>query len=422
MPLRAGTDIMFLGALINYVLENDKYFREYVSHYTNASDDHSRRISRYRRSGRRLLRMGRAEEEVQSRDPGFTRARRAKMGPAWRWQRGHHDAGGGHGKDRGGEAGADDRLRSTIPTLQNPNCVFQILQRHFARYTPELVEQHAAFRKKLFLKVAETFMQSLQARRRPAPSAMPWDGRSIRRACRSSARPRSCNCCWATSAAPAEAFWRCAAMRPFRVRPISPRCMTFCPGYLPMPFFESDANELTSYIKKHTADSGLVDNFEKYFVSLMKSWYGDNATAENELGFDFLPRVTGDHSHFGYWLDMAGRQGGRAVRHGAESGGGSGQWTPAALCHVEAEVAGGSRHCGDGERLMLVQTRLRSSAASLNPKRSRPKYFSSRLPDQPRKTAARPTRSAWCSSMRRQWIRPEMPQRNLVHASSWHGD
>ncbi|HEY2915159.1 MAG TPA: molybdopterin dinucleotide binding domain-containing protein, partial [Candidatus Angelobacter sp.] len=46
-------------------------------------------------------------------------------------------------------------------------------------------------------------------------------------------------------------------------------------------------------------------NFDKYAVSLLKAWYGDNATAENEFGFHFVPRVTGDHSEYGYWLDMA---------------------------------------------------------------------------------------------------------------------
>ena len=49
---------------------------------------------------------------------------------------------------------------------------------------------------------------------------------------------------------------------------------------------------------------GLWASFDKYFVSLMKSYYGDEATKENNWGFDYLPRVTGDHSHFGYWLDM----------------------------------------------------------------------------------------------------------------------
>src|SRR5215475_6163668 len=36
LPLRCGSDVLFLGALIHYVLENEKYFRDYVVHYTNA--------------------------------------------------------------------------------------------------------------------------------------------------------------------------------------------------------------------------------------------------------------------------------------------------------------------------------------------------------------------------------------------------
>src|SRR5205807_3568486 len=51
--------------------------------------------------------------------------------------------------------------------------------------------------------------------------------------------------------------------------------------------------------------TGLWSGFDKYFVSLMKAYYGDAATKENDYGFNWLPRVTGDHSHFGYWLDMA---------------------------------------------------------------------------------------------------------------------
>src|SRR5581483_7317938 len=46
-------------------------------------------------------------------------------------------------------------------------------------------------------------------------------------------------------------------------------------------------------------------SFDKYFISLLKAYYGDGATETNNWGFNWLPRVTGDHSHFGYWLDMA---------------------------------------------------------------------------------------------------------------------
>src|SRR5437868_1420944 len=84
-----------------------------------------------------------------------------------------------------------------------------------------------------------------------------------------------------------------------------PTLYDILPGYLPMPFFEADSHKLKNYIKKHKARTGLWSGFDKYFVSLMKAYYGDAATKENDYGFNWLPRVTGDHSHFGYWLDMA---------------------------------------------------------------------------------------------------------------------
>ena len=84
-----------------------------------------------------------------------------------------------------------------------------------------------------------------------------------------------------------------------------PTLYDILPGYLPMPFFEGDSNTLDMYLKKHTSACGWWHNFDKYAISLLKAWYGNAATAENEFGFHFLPRVTGDHSEYGYWLDMA---------------------------------------------------------------------------------------------------------------------
>jgi len=72
-----------------------------------------------------------------------------------------------------------------------------------------------------------------------------------------------------------------------------------------MPFFEADSNKLAGYLKKHAARTGLWSSFDKYFISLLKAYYGDGASEANDWGFNWLPRVTGDHSHFGYWLDMA---------------------------------------------------------------------------------------------------------------------
>jgi len=74
---------------------------------------------------------------------------------------------------------------------------------------------------------------------------------------------------------------------------------------MPMPFFGDDSKSLEKYIKKHTTEAGLWTKFDAFFISLMRAWYGNAATKENEWGFQWLPRVTGDHSEQGYWLDMA---------------------------------------------------------------------------------------------------------------------
>src|SRR5581483_9491437 len=84
-----------------------------------------------------------------------------------------------------------------------------------------------------------------------------------------------------------------------------PTLYDILPGYIPMPFFNTGSNRLSDHIEKHKARTGLWSSFDKYLVSLLKAYYGDSATADNNFGFDWLPRVTGDHSHFGYWLDMA---------------------------------------------------------------------------------------------------------------------
>ena len=84
-----------------------------------------------------------------------------------------------------------------------------------------------------------------------------------------------------------------------------PTLYDILPGYLPMPFFQSDAKSFGEYLKKHKTKAGWWANFDKYAVSLLKAYYGDAAREENNFGFDWLPRVTGDHSHLGYWLEMA---------------------------------------------------------------------------------------------------------------------
>ena len=61
---------------------------------------------------------------------------------------------------------------------------------------------------------------------------------------------------------------------------------------------------LDNYIRKIRPRTGWWNNFDKYIVSLLQGLLRRSRHPENEFGFNWLPRVTGDHSHQGYWLDM----------------------------------------------------------------------------------------------------------------------
>ena len=80
--------------------------------------------------------------------------------------------------------------------------------------------------------------------------------------------------------------------------------MTSCPVTFPCRPLRKIPGRCSHIINKHGNSKGWWHNFDKYIVSLLKSYYGDNATTANEFGFNYLPRITGDHSELGYWLDM----------------------------------------------------------------------------------------------------------------------
>ena len=71
-----------------------------------------------------------------------------------------------------------------------------------------------------------------------------------------------------------------------------------------MPNLGLDSKNLADYVATHRDPTGWWWNFDKYIVSLLKAYYGEGAKQENDWGFNWLPRVTGDHSHQGYFLDM----------------------------------------------------------------------------------------------------------------------
>ena len=74
-----------------------------------------------------------------------------------------------------------------------------------------------------------------------------------------------------------------------------PTLFNILPGYIPMPHAHEE-QDLDTFVERNSAPSGYWGNMKAYTVSLLKAWYGDAATEENDYCFDHLPRLTGDHS------------------------------------------------------------------------------------------------------------------------------
>ncbi len=293
VPLRAGSDIVLLGALIRFVLENNLDFREYVLHYTNASV---------------LLRDDfKDTEDLDGFFAGWDAEKKEYKTETWSYKDSptNKDSGSGHGghaKDRGGEKSQENVYEQDL-TLQNPRCVYQVLKRHFSRYTPDLVEHECGIPHEIFEELATAFCSASGPEKTAAICyAVGWtqhsDGVQIIRSA------AILQLLLGNIGRPGGGILALRGHASIQGSTDIPTLYDILPGYLPMPFFESDSGSLDDYLKRHTTEAGWWSNFDKYAVSLLKAYYGDQATERNDYGFNWLPRVTGDHSHLGFWLEM----------------------------------------------------------------------------------------------------------------------
>ncbi len=181
--------------------------------------------------------------------------------------------------------------------------MFQVLKRHFSRYTPDMVERFCGIPKDKFLQVAEIFTSASGPEKTGAICyAVGWTQHSKGvQIIRSAA---ILQLLLGNMGRPGGGILALRGHATIQGSTDIPTLYDILPGYLPMPFFSSDSAKLENYIKKHGSETGWWANFDKYIISLLKAWYGDAATEDKEFGFNLLPRVTGDHSHFGYWLEM----------------------------------------------------------------------------------------------------------------------
>lgn len=264
VPIRPGADIAFLGGLINHVVQHERDFREYVVAYTNAPAI-----------------VGPDFRDSEDLDGLFS---------GWDPQKGRYDTASWQY-----EGGQD-------PTLQHPRCVYQILKRHFARYTPEMVAETCGCTVEQFLRVAEAL-------------------------CANSGRERTSAVCYAvgwTQHTVGVQIIRAAAILQLLLGNIGrpgggilalrghasiqgstdiPTLYNLLPGYIPMPRAHEGLG-LQDFVRRYAAPTGGWGGMEAYLVSLLKAYWGERATAENEFGWRYLPRIDEDNSAYRSALAM----------------------------------------------------------------------------------------------------------------------
>src|SRR5690242_15696866 len=287
-PIRPGTDIAFLGGLINYVLQHDKWFKEYVLRYTNAStiiaDDFK------------------DTEDLGGLFSGYDAAKRVYDPASWTYKGESVPAAVGAHPARTGES-YSERLNRTKAgpaprdeTLQDPHCVFQIVKRHFARYTPELVERICGTPQDVFLQVAEAITANSGRERTTAFCyAVGWTQhttgvQNIRTAA-------ILQLLLGNIGRPGGGIMALRGHASIQGSTDIPTLFNILPGYLPMPHAHHH-EDLDQYVAEDAGKTGFWGNMRDYAVSLLKAYWGDAATADNDYCFDYLPRLTGHHGTY----------------------------------------------------------------------------------------------------------------------------
>jgi formate dehydrogenase major subunit len=269
-PLRSGTDIAFLGGMIKYILDNKLYHEEYMVNYTNAS-----------------FIVGKGFGFKDGLFTGYDEKKRSYDSSKWAFE-----------LDEKGVPRKD-------PTLKDPRCVFNLLKKHYARYTPKLVSTVTGTPEDKLIEIYKTY----GATGKPGKAAtimyaMGWTQHTV-----GVQNIRSMCIIQLLLGNMGVAGGGVNALRgESNVQGSTDHALLFhlLPGYLPMPSASIDS--LDAYNAKFTPKSNdprsanWWQNRPKYTVSLLKSYFGDKATADNGFGYGWLPKVDDGKTYS--WLDL----------------------------------------------------------------------------------------------------------------------
>jgi formate dehydrogenase major subunit len=338
-PLRAGSDIAFLGGLVNFVLNSerwnqDPFFRTFARTYTNAATIVS---SEFRDTEELdgvfsglMAYTGDAEEwpfngfigEYESSSWGYERqgggigAGVDNQGGGPR-ETGREDGGGPNEQRISGaaQAGAngppyDALVRALVQppvrrdeSLSDPRCVLQILRRHFARYTPEMVEQVTGCPREQFLRVAQTLLDNSGAERTSSIAyAVAWTQHT------SGVQIIGCaallQLLLGNVGRPGAGIVALRGHASIQGSTDIPTLYHSIHGYMSAPSALEPHASLNEWLAQETKPTGYWANTPKFMVSYLKSMYGDAATRDNDFGYAWHPKIIGDHSHMPMFVAM----------------------------------------------------------------------------------------------------------------------
>lgn len=275
VPIRPGTDIAFLNGLMNYAIQNNLYFHDYVVNYTNASylidpsfglpGDNDGVFSGFK-------------PQDGDKPVGYDTK-------SWQYQ-------------KNGEEVAKD------PTLQNPNCVFQLLKKHLARYDAKTVCNITGCSEDQFIEAAKTYCST----GRPDKAGNLLYAMGITQHSYGAQNVRGTAMLQLLLGNIGIAGGGVNAQRgESNVQGSTDMAMLFhlLPGYLSCPSAPVHPS-LQAYLEKETPKTGYWSNKPKFLISQLKAWFGAHATAGNNFCYDWLPKLDGkDHSHITIFETMA---------------------------------------------------------------------------------------------------------------------
>lgn len=260
VAIRCGSDLVFMGAVINYVLQNKKYQEGYVKAFTNAPF---------------IVKDTYSFDAATGLFSGYDPKARKYDQSLW-----------GYDLDENGMVKQD-------PTLSHPRCSFQLTKKHYERYTPELVEKVCGVKKEEFLEVAEMIGET------GAPDkamthlyALGWTEHSFGTQLIGSMAVLQL--LLGNIGLPGGQIGALRGHGNVQGTTDLGAFTNSLPGYLKAP--KAEHTTLQQYLDAFTPKANRENsmnyygNTPKFFVSLLKAWWGSAATKENDFAYDYLPK------------------------------------------------------------------------------------------------------------------------------------